>query len=251
MESRGPAGGGTVNASGDTGPAGLRRLVEKKPLSSELAAPKSSTPEGLRRILERDRGPRPRPGEACEMCATDIPDEHAHVVNLESRSLMCACRPCYLLFTSDIAARGKYRSVPDRYLYDAHFRMTDSQWNDIQIPVRMAFFFVNSSIEHVAAFYPSPAGATESLLDLKAWDDVMAANAETFGDMLPDVEALLINRREEGFECFLVPIDACYALVGRVRMHWRGFDGGTEAWAEIDSFFDSLRERSRKVGAAQ
>jgi len=33
------------------------------------------------------------------MCAEPIADEHQHVVNLESRVLMCTCRGCYLLFT--------------------------------------------------------------------------------------------------------------------------------------------------------
>jgi hypothetical protein len=64
-------------------------------------------------------------------------------------------------------------------------------------------------------------------------------------DLLPDVEALLVRRAGEGFECFLVPIDACYELVGLVRMHWKGFDGGEEAWEAIDGFFDAVRDRSR------
>jgi hypothetical protein len=30
-------------------------------------------------------------------------------------------------------------------------------------------------------------------------------------------------------------------------MHWKGFDGGEEAWEAIDGFFDAVRERSREV----
>ena len=56
---------------------------------------------------------------------------------------------------------------------------------------------------------------------------------------------VLVRRTGEGFECYLVPIDACYELVGLVRMHWKGFDGGQEAWEAIDGFFDAVRERSR------
>ena len=41
----------------------------------------------------------------------------------------------------------------------------------------VAFFFFNSSLGRVAAFYPSPAGATESLLPLDAWDDLVASNS--------------------------------------------------------------------------
>ena len=53
--------------------------------------------------------------------------------------------------------------------------------------------------------------------------------------------------RREPRECLLVPIDACYRLVGLVRMHWRGFDGGSEAWAAIDAFFAELNERARRL----
>jgi hypothetical protein len=61
----------------------------------------------------------------------------------------------------------------------------------------------------------------------------------------------LIRRgRDGGFECFLVPIDACYELTGIVRRRWRGFDGGEEARRDIDAFFGALREKSRPAGAA-
>jgi hypothetical protein len=66
--------------------------------------------------------------------------------------------------------------------------------------------------------------------------------------MEPDVEALLVRRSDAGrggassSEALLVPVDACYRLVGLVRLHWKGFDGGAEAWAAIDGFFAELRE---------
>jgi hypothetical protein len=114
----------------------------------------------------------------------------------------------------------------------------------------MAFFFFNSGLGRVSAFYPSPAGATESLLPLDAWREISAADA-VIATMEPDVEALLVRRsRDASFECFLVPIDACYELTGIVRRRWRGFDGGEEARGDIDAFFDTLREKSRPAGAA-
>jgi hypothetical protein len=183
------------------------------------------------------------------MCAEPIGDGHSHVVNLDSRQIMCTCRACWLLFTHQGAAGGRYRAVPDRYLHDPDFRLGEGAWEALQIPVRVAFFFDNSDLGRVAAFYPSPAGATESLLPLEAWADVVAANP-ALTDLAPDVEALLVRRAGEGFECFLVPIDACYELVGLVRMHWKGFDGGQEAWEAIDGFFDAVRERSRGVDPA-
>ncbi len=192
------------------------------------------------------------PGEVCEMCAAPIGDEHSHVVNIERRSLMCSCRACYLLFTREGAAQGKYRAVPDRYLHDRSFQLSDADWDDLQIPVRIAFFFFNSAIGRVAAFYPSPAGATESLLSLDAWRGLSAANP-VLASLQPDVEALLVyGRGREGFECFIVPIDACYELTGLIRRRWRGFDGGEEAWRDVEAFFARVRARSESpaIGAA-
>ena len=202
----------------------------------------------LRRVLDRQR--RTVPGERCEMCATPIPDQHAHVVNVESRNLLCTCRACYLLFTSEGAAQGKFRAVPDRYLYAPSFAFGDAQWDALEIPVRIAFFFLNSSLGRVVAFYPSPAGATESQLPLEAWQEVVQANP-VLETLAPDLEALLVYGRRDrsGFDCFLVPIDACYELTGIVRQRWRGFDGGEEAWREIEAFFTRLREKSREVPA--
>ena len=200
----------------------------------------------LRRVLDRQR--RTVPGERCDMCATPIPDEHAHVVNVESRNLLCTCRACYLLFTSEGAAQGKFRAVPDRHRYAPSFVFGDAQWDALEIPVRIAFFFFNSSLGRVVAFYPSPAGATESQLPLEAWREVAQANP-LLDTLAPDVEALLVYGRRDrsGFDCFLVPIDACYELTGVVRQRWRGFDGGAEAWQEIEAFFARLRAKSCEV----
>lgn len=179
------------------------------------------------------------------MCGVLIAASHSHVVNVEVRGLMCVCRPCCLLFTQDGAGRGRFRAVPDRYLYDPAFTLTDAQWDRLQIPVGMAFFFRNSALGRFAAFYPSPAGATESLLPAGTWDEILAANP-ALPEAAPDVEALLLRRRDDRVECYLVPIDACYDLVGRVRLHWRGFEGGGAVWEELEDFFTRLQDRSRR-----
>ena len=201
----------------------------------------------------RNAPARPRPGERCDMCGELIADAHDHVVNTEGRNLMCACRGCWLLFTSKGAGGGKFRAVPDRYLSLGELSVGPGQWDELQIPVSVAFFFYNSRMGSVAAFYPSPAGATESLLPLDAWDRLVGDN-EALATMEPDVEALLVRRPDphrgdaEGGgrqAAFIVPIDACYELVGELRRLWKGFDGGTEARAAMDAFFDRLAERSR------
>jgi len=203
---------------------------------------------GLRRFVP-GAAPPPPPTEQierCEMCAEPIGERHGHVVDIENRGLMCTCRPCALLFTAEGAGGGRYRAVPERYRYAADVPLAESTWDAIGIPVATAFFFTNSELGHTVAFYPSPAGATESLLSLEAWTDLLAA-IPALADLRPDVEALLVHKSESGFECFAVPIDACYQLVGLVRMHWQGFDGGEEAWAAIHEFFAGLRERSERV----
>jgi Family of unknown function (DUF5947) len=216
-------------------PAGLRRFVPSTTTSPQPA------------FVPPRTKPVP-PGESCEMCGVGLTDEHQHVVNIESRRLLCACRPCYLLFTPEGAGRGNYRAVPDRYLVDPDLALSDSLWDRLQVPVGMAFFFHNSGLGRVVAQYPSPAGATESLLDLAAWEEVVATSALA-QELTPDVEALIVHRTREQNECYLVPIDVCYELVGRIRMHWTGFDGGEEARQDITEFFARVRTRSRPVQA--
>jgi len=189
------------------------------------------------------------------MCAEPIGGEHGHVANLEDRRILCTCRPCMLLFTHEGAGSERrpgadgespirrFRAVPERYRYDPGFAMSEGDWDELAIPVRMAFFFRNSGMGRTVAFYPSPAGATESELPLDAWVRVLAANPAV-ADVEPDVEALLVDR---GSGAYLVPIDVCYELVGLVRLHWKGFDGGEEAWTAIDAFFAALRDRSQRV----
>ena len=135
----------------------------------------------LTRIASNRRPPEPA-GEHCEMCNELIADEHQHVVNVAGRQLMCVCRGCYLLFT-DSQAELRYRAVPDRYLAFPDFALDRRAWTALQIPVGMAFFFTNSELGRTVAFYPGPAGATESELDLEAWSAI--SGADTITCLLP------------------------------------------------------------------
>lgn len=181
-------------------------------------------------------------GETCDLCAAPIAPEHRHLVEPANRRLLCACQPCSILFSSK--ADTRYRLVPDRVQVLDDFAMTDEQWEALSIPVNIAFFFHSTESERVCAFYPSPAGATESLLEFDAWMDLEASNPAV-RDMEPEVEALLINR-VGGKRVYLVaPIDECYALVGIVRAGWTGLSGGTEVWKAIDAHFDRLKGRAR------
>jgi len=176
------------------------------------------------------------------MCAAEIPAEHGHVADLDTASLMCACRACYLLFTQPGI---RYQAVPDRYLDDPARVMSPAEWDQLEIPVGLAFFLRSSRADGaLSGFYPSPAGATECRLDLRRWQQLVDGYP-LLGAAEPDVEAALISRGDAGVEYFVVPIDACYELAGRMRLHWRGFDGGTEARQSIADFLATVRSRAR------
>jgi hypothetical protein len=252
-----------------TGEAGLRRFVRPPagrvagPDVSESAAAPAGTPvraPALSPEAVAAMGPLPgqrtrtsqSPGddageapERCELCATEVPPEHGHIADLEGASLLCACRACYLLFTQRTAGRGRYRSIPDRYLSDPDHVMTPAEWDQLEIPVGLAFF-LHTSREGggLTGFYPSPAGVTECILDLHLWQQLVS-DYPLLGAPEVDVEAALISRSDDGVEYFLVPIDACYELAGRMRLYWHGFDGGTEARASIAAFLADLRKRAR------
>ena len=105
-----------------------------------------------------DRGRRLGPSRT--RCASSAPSrsptEHRHLVDLRSRTLLCACRGCFLLFEATGAGGDHFRSVPERYVACADFALSPAQWDSLQIPVSVAFFFLNSALGRIAAFYPGP-----------------------------------------------------------------------------------------------
>lgn len=193
----------------------------------------------IARILKSEL-PQSVPEERCDLCAKPLAAGHSHLVDLKDRRLLCACRPCYLVFQPEGAAQGRFKTVPDRTVYLRDLHLSDAAWDRFQIPIGLAFFFYNSTEARIAAFYPGPAGAMESLLPLDAWDDLVALRPE-LAALEPDVEALLLRRERDGPEqYFIVPIDKCYELVGSIKLSWKGFDGGEVARAKIDAFFSEL-----------
>ena len=196
--------------------------------------------------LCREREQARAPIEHCELCSEMIPADHHHLLDLSSRIVICACQACSVLFNGQGTGGGKYRLVPRRYLALLDFQMSDEQWDEMMIPVNMVYIFQSTIANRIMAFYPSPAGPTESLLGLENWESLISNNP-ILNDLEPDVEALLINRVRDVREYYIVPIDACYKLVGLIRVYWKGLSGGEEVWKEIAEFFADIRAKSESM----
>jgi hypothetical protein len=181
------------------------------------------------------------------MCATKIGEPHSHVADLFDRKLCCVCRPCALLFVQ--RREGRFRTVPERVVVDPAFQLDGPTWDGLQVPVRLAFFFFNSSQQRWQVAYPSPAGITESDLPDAGWKPLLSA--PLLSDLEPDVEALLVYGPPgaSDLQSLLVPITACYELAGELRTHWRGM-AGVEAQKVVRRFIAELTARSRSLRAS-
>jgi hypothetical protein len=184
--------------------------------------------------------------EHCDLCSTALTREHQHLIDPQNRQILCACDACAILFSEQNAT--KFKRIPQRARVLADFQMSDADWDSLLIPVGMAFFFQDSRTGKVMAYYPSPAGATESLLDFDTWSGLVQTNP-VLNEMAPDVEALLVNRLKDTREYYLAPMDKCYELVGLIRVNWKGLSGGTQVWQEIGRFYHELQVRAGKLGA--
>jgi len=192
------------------------------------------------RFLQRLIG-RPNGDERCELCGTGLFTGHDHVLELPNRRLHCVCRFCAIL--SPTARGDTYRCIPRTVRFLPDLRMSEWQWDRFKIPVNLAYFYANSTIGEIAAGYPSPAGLIETVVDHEAWQSLVADNP-ILTDVMPDVEALLVNRIENRSEYFTVPMDHCFRLIGLMRTSWHGLSGGSEAKQELDAFFGWLKEQA-------
>ena len=119
-----------------------------------------------------------------------IPPDHRHLLQLEERRILCVCESCLALR----AGRGSTaRSAPARVA--GRLRLPDELWASFPIPIGLAFFLRSTRNGGVVALYPSPAGATESELDLEGWEE-LGANPVLDG-LEPDAEALVVDRMAE------------------------------------------------------
>lgn len=179
--------------------------------------------------------------ERCDLCSVRLGPEHRHLLEMTNRIIHCCCDACAMRFHGVIG--GRFKLIPRDARPLPGVEISDAQWEGLALPINMAFFFNSTPAGRIIALYPSPAGATESLLPLETWETLVAANP-ALADIEPDVEALLVNRVGQSREYFIAPIDKCYELAGLIRTHWRGLHGGEVVWGKIDEFFGRLKEQT-------
>ena len=176
--------------------------------------------------------------ESCDLCGNRIDADHRHVLHLTERRILCVCESCMALRSGD----PELRPTGTRVLWLDDLELSDELWARFAIPIGLAFFLRDSAAGGVVALYPSPAGATESELDLDAWKELVTANPELM-TLEADAEALIVNRMSDPPRHAVAPIDECYRLVGMIKVSWEGISGGEGPQEAIDAFFGQLEAR--------
>jgi uncharacterized protein DUF5947 len=207
-----------------------RRRAELVARMRTLAAPsaRSSTGGGPRSADER-----------CDICNAPVPDDHRHLLHLEERRIVCSCEACWAMHSGD----PEYRPAGMRTLWLEQFDCDEEIWGSFQIPIGLAFFMRSGMTGGVVAFYPSPAGATESELDLMSWEALVQRNP-VLADLEADAEALVVNRLAQPAQYAIAPIDDCYRLVGLIKARWEGISGGSALEQALPDFFAALHARA-------
>ena len=183
--------------------------------------------------------------ERCDLCHTTIPDDHRHMLHLVDRRIVCNCEACWALHSGD----AEYRPSGMRVLWLDRFECSQETWAAFAIPIGLAFFMRSTVTDSTVAFYPSPAGATESELPMEAWDALVRDNP-VLTQLEADAEALVVNRLADPAEYAIAPIDQFYALVGLIKSRWEGISGGSAIETAVPEFFAALRARAAPASEA-
>ncbi|HET7625003.1 MAG TPA: DUF5947 family protein [Verrucomicrobiae bacterium] len=205
----------------------------------------SSAQQSMFAMLRKFAQPRGQ-AERCEFCSLELNSEHRHVLETATRKISCACDSCALRFDNVV---GQWKLIPRDARRLPDFQMTDPQWESFSLPINLAFFFHSTPAKKIIALFPSPAGATESLVQLTTWETLVLENP-VLSEIQSDIEALLVNRLNSSRDYFLAPIDVCFELVGIIRLHWRGLSGGEKVRTEIEKFFAKLNSAARVIRIA-
>ena len=179
------------------------------------------------------------PAELCDLCAKPLDPDHRHLLHLVDRRILCACESCVALRGGD----AELRPTGTRTVWLDDFTLSDEAWASFGIPIGLAFFIDSSASGGIVALYPSPAGATESELEIETWRELRSQNPVLMG-LEPDAEALIVNRIADPPRHAIAPIDECYRLVGLIKLNWDGISGGAGVERAIEGFFAELEEKA-------
>jgi hypothetical protein len=175
----------------------------------------------------------------CELCPVGIGEDHRHLLHLDERRIVCVCETCWSLRSGD----PEFRPPGGRVLWLEDFDLPGELWAAFQIPIGLAFMMRSGLTGRIVALYPSAVGATESELDLVAWEALERANP-VLERLETDAEALIVNRLADPPQYAIAPIDRCYMLVGIVKANWDGISGGSAVTGVVSDFFDGLRAQA-------
>ena len=184
---------------------------------------------------------RARAGARCELCPIGIGEDHRHLLHLDERRIVCVCETCWSMRSGD----PEFRPPGARTLWLDDFDLPDERVGGVPDPDRPGVPDAQrASAAAVVALYPSPAGATESELEL---DGVGRAVRGQPGPRAPRARRRGADRRPHRRPRTATrscPIDQCYRLVGLIKARWEGITGGRGVDAAIAEFFDGLRARA-------
>jgi hypothetical protein len=211
-------------------------------LGSKVAARRQAEMvSALRRVSRSGDGAAPAAAaEVCDLCGKGLDPDHRHLLHLVERRILCACESCVALRGGD----PELRPTGTRTIWLDDFDLPAELWASFGIPIGLAFFLDSSVSGGIVAMYPSPAGATESELELGTWRELRRLNPVLMG-LDSDGEALIVNRMADPPQYAIAPIDECYRLVGMIKLSWEGISGGDGVERAIAEFFAELRERAR------
>ena len=222
--------------------AGVRRMPGRMAdgVTDPLAVAPAHPPGAARREV--------RGRERCELCAEPISDDHGHLVDLQARNLLCACRGCYLLFVSEgaggSALPGGSRPVPGFLGLRAVRRPVGS----LQIPVERGLLL--RELRRSGGWRRSTRGPRAPpspnfrwtpgrrwWRPTRCWRNSNPTSRHSWSGPIAGGET----------ECFSSRSTPATSWSADLRRLWRGFDGGREASDAIDAFFDrACRGRERR-----
>ena len=205
-----------------------RRSTRRRP-RARSPCPSAASRTGCRRDhagrRRRSGDPRPhppgaappaRPGERCDMCVERDPDDHEHVVNLESREPHVHLPGLLPAVQTDGAGGGRYRAVPDRYRSLADFTMP-GRVGRAPDPGERGLLLPQLDARPGGRVLPEPGGRHRVAAAARGLGRIVGGQPGRAARWCPTSRRCWSAARPSRSESFLVPIDACYELVGLLR----------------------------------